>query len=500
MEEIAFNGSGKAIQGESMNGITLLKSGINYFFFKVFALISGLILIPILTRQFGAGEYGQISFIESIVSLVSLMACFGLPQSLIRFYPTYGVKENEKKGFFFSYILATVLIGLLFTVLYLGICMLPVAEDSEFGGLLLFSGILIIPTGLSGILLTVFRVEEHTKTHATLLAVEKIVFMLCIVLIFSFVSATGYSYFISRFLGTFAVIVMSVVYARPYMGYGRFNKQLISESVKYGAPLVLLSLGSFILNLGDRFIIKMLLGNSELGIYSVAYNLTTNIEALIVFPFNILVYPVYIKKWENEGKENTEDFLMKSIDIYLLISIPTIFGLYAVKDYLFQLFTTSEYYAGSSLILPLITGLLTYGLYFITVAGLFIKKKTKTISIIIIIAAGMNVIMNMILIPELGTLGAAIATLISYFFYFFVTLLLSKKYIKIKFNFRAMLVYLISSIIMLLVISNLYLSKHMILNLCLMMVLGIIIYSGLVLLLIKRHRDFVLLHLRNKGR
>jgi O-antigen/teichoic acid export membrane protein len=75
----------------------------------------------------------------------------------------------------------------------------------------------------------------------------------------------------------------------------------------------------------------------------------------------------------------------------------------------------SSKYAGAERIVPvLLAGLLIYATNVFVAAGLLIHKRTMTMAGLLVIAAVLNVGVNVVLLPRMGLMGGAIATLVSY--------------------------------------------------------------------------------------
>jgi O-antigen/teichoic acid export membrane protein len=78
-------------------------------------------------------------------------------------------------------------------------------------------------------------------------------------------------------------------------------------------------------------------------------------------------------------------------------------------------FLASEKYAGADRLIPVIlAGLLVYGANVFVAAGLLIHKRTVQMSGVLVIAAALNVGLNCLLLPRMGLMGGAVATLVSY--------------------------------------------------------------------------------------
>jgi O-antigen/teichoic acid export membrane protein len=155
-----------------------------------------------------------------------------------------------------------------------------------------------------------------------------------------------------------------------------------------------------ILIYGDRYILQFIKGSTEVGLYSAGYNLSAYCSQLLIVPLGLSIQPSYMKIWANEGRTQTKEFLNKSLKYFLMAVIPIIFGLFSIGKELL-VFLASEKYLRAYPILTIITaGILFYGSTNILGAGLYIKKKTFLISLMMLCAGIMNVILNFVLIPN----------------------------------------------------------------------------------------------------
>jgi len=103
-----------------------------------------------------------------------------------------------------------------------------------------------------------------------------------------------------------------------------------------------------------------------------------------------------------------------------------------------RLFTTPPYY-GAWAIIPVLAVASVCSKMYIFAPGLDIEKKTKRIALINIAAAVVNVVLNLFLIPHLGILGSALATLISSVILFFAYMHMSQKFYPIPYRWGVIL-------------------------------------------------------------
>lgn len=134
------------------------------------------------------------------------------------------------------------------------------------------------------------------------------------------------------------------------------------------------------------------------------------------------------------------------------------------------------------MITPLVClGALFMGMYGITNNILILDKNTKLLGKLWIVVAISNIVLNIILVPYLGIIGAGFATLLCYILAFVVTAVASKKLMKLPFNLKEMLKIIIASGIM---GSIIYLiNPNGILGIILAILVGVIVYFIVIFLL-----------------
>jgi O-antigen/teichoic acid export membrane protein len=207
----------------------------------------------------------------------------------------------------------------------------------------------------------------------------------------------------------------------------------------YGIPMMIgYELAGVILNVGDRYVIEALLGSGPLGLYSAAYNMCDYVRNIFILSIGQAVVPIYMRMWVEQGAASTRAFLGQSLRQYVLLTAPVAAGVSAVGSELLP-FLASDRYAGGVVVLPsVIAGMVFSGATAITGAGLFLHKRTLTIMTLVVTAAGLNVGLNLVLIPRVGILGAALATLIAYAFLLIVTTAFSQREVRVPLPWGAL--------------------------------------------------------------
>ena len=166
----------------------------------------------------------------------------------------------------------------------------------------------------------------------------------------------------------------------------------------------------------------------------------------------------------------------------MLLAIPSVLGLSLLSKSLLTLLTTTAIAQHGYLVTPFVAlSALLLGVYGITSQVLALEKRTKIIGALWMLAALINIVINIVFVPHYGIIAAAISTLIAYGFAFAVSLYYSVKYIKITFDIRFMLKSLVASILM----SSVIISIHpkTVIGIIITIALSAIVYMIILLLL-----------------
>jgi O-antigen/teichoic acid export membrane protein len=229
---------------------------------------------------------------------------------------------------------------------------------------------------------------------------------------------------------------------------------LVRVSIKFGLPLTGVFIMSLLLAVIDKFCIVQFLGPHDLGIYSLGYKISEmsiqNIFMVLLLP----AYPAIIKTFENEGKSAAGKSLKNYISIYFVFLVPVLMILWGMAKE-FCLVFLGDKYQGCYVILGLIAaGIFILGLSHYVVKVFLLIENSKKIFYFLLISVIINIILNIILIPNFGIKGAAYSTLISYFCYLSISYIVIKKEKKfpIEFPWLTLFKTIIAAGVMLIVI------------------------------------------------
>jgi len=417
------------------------------------SLLLGLITFPILTRVMSTEQYGIMGLVTTTMSLTVAFSKAGLSNGIIRFYQKFRDNEAQRTVFASTVFIRGLILSIITTGLYLSLFpflsrYLGINEKFVFCFMIMAAYLFIRPVNI--IILNMLRVNDKTIFMNLLGLAGKIISITLSLTLFIYIIHDLYGYFVGIIISEFIVSIFLFYwfFSNYKIKYNKVSKDLTACLIKFGAPLLFTELSYLLLSYADRYMLVAWHGESALGIYSVGYNLAMYISGLLTFSLAYSVIPVYVEVFEKYGRERTEEFLNKCMHYLIIAVLPICFGYYAIANDLF-IFLASEKYILAATFSPIIlVGTFIMGMNDVFNAGLYLKKKSVLILIIMLAAVAVNIILNLILLPKFGIMGAALATLVACLLSSVLTISLSFKYIAVRVRIWHIAYYLFLSILM----------------------------------------------------
>ena len=466
---------------------SMTKQSSHYFMAYALSMVASFISFPIYTRLFSVSDYGILNVISSTVFFVMAAAKLGIQNSIIRFYEE--VKSNAAdislRSFYSTLTFGPLAVVGIACLLY-GVSI--IAMRGHLGGsavtlYFLLSAVWVFFLCSNTILKNFLRAEQNTALFTGLSIVSKFLSLVVGVGLVYYVFKSLLGLFVSFIITeslTFAFLMWRL-YVKERIFIGGFSLAFFKKALSYGLPLVVSEMTSIILNSGGRYVILFYMSAAAVGMYSAGYDLAMSVMESLIFPLSFAITPIYMKIYSQKGKQETGVFLSHCLRYFLLIALPCIFGLNLLGREI-TIFIASHKYEQAYAIIPYVSwGVLIFGLSSIFNAGLFIEKKNGVITFWTVIAGTVNIALNFILIPRMGLVGSAIATLIVYVSLFAVLAFRSFEFLPFRIDFANIGRYLMSSVIMTVMISFIRFDKPLV-SLAVKFGAGIVAYAALVLM------------------
>lgn len=378
--------------------------------------MTGFISVPILTRLFLPAEYGVYALAAGAIDFLYTLAFSGLGAGVVRFYPAYRVRSALSTFYVTLGMSVGFTITLVSVVCLLGLANLQRYLEPSLSALLTLSIFVFVAQAPYAILMNLLRAQERSKLFTI---VELLTSYVSIGLGLLLVMQFGFRMdgLLWGALLAYAVVLPFLFFSTTRgvpMHIADFQRQDAVLMWQYAWPLLLGNLAMWGLRLSDRYLIGFFGSASDVGLYSVAYNLSSKSIDILVTLFLLSMGPIVMNTWETHGRNATEDLLTMITRTFVIVCLPAAAGLTILASPFAYLFTTEAYHDGFRIIGYVAFSGFAYGLSRIAGQGLLIGKETLRYAFCQIAAVLVNIGLNLVLVPRFGFVAAGITTLIGY--------------------------------------------------------------------------------------
>jgi O-antigen/teichoic acid export membrane protein len=255
-----------------------------------------------------------------------------------------------------------------------------------------------------------------------------------------------------------------------------FDKSLWKQMMIYGLPLLIAGLAGMTNETIDRILLKHLLpttvnASSELGLYGAFYKLSI-LMILFIQTFRFAAEPFFFAQ---EKEKNARKIYADVMKYFVIITSVIFLGVSMFYDFII-LFLGENYHdeRGFMVVSILLAANLFLGIYYNLSIWYKLSEKTKYGAYLSIFGAIITLCLNFILIPKIGFVGSAWATLICYFSMMVASYFLGKKHYKIPYPLKRIFFYL--GLVCVLYFTSIYFDSNIINSLYILIFISIAFY------------------------
>lgn len=411
---------------------------------NIFGTAIGFVTIPILTRLFTPEDYGVMSVLGAFTSMVSMFIIMGFTTAQSYFFFQTEEQSDRKITLSTSLIyrisVAILLCGIAF-MFASPICKVLFNDQSYIPYLKIV--LATIPISVLVVLFSnILRMNFEKWRYLGMNLGRRLVGVgLILLFIISFKMGLK-GFFLSGLVSSAIFFLLGFLLVKDLIGTN-FSMTRFKEMFFYALPLLPGSLSMWVLHFSDRYFLVNFTSKEAVGLYSIGYKLST-IIFLVTRAFRIAWAPFGFQvSKDKDVKEFYADVLFYYVT-FLSITCVTL-GLFARE--VLMILTPSDYHAGSKVVGWLALGELFYGILPIMGMGILLTKNTRVNSYAFGTAAVLNIILNYFLITNFGYMGAAIATVISFFVADIIIYLYAQHYYPLPYKIKKILIIIGLSVV-----------------------------------------------------
>jgi O-antigen/teichoic acid export membrane protein len=388
------------------------------------------LLVPLYTRVFSPEQYGVVTEMYAYVSFLIIILTYGMETAFFRFSQSHNDKEKVYSTSLISILSTSALFILLLSLLAKPAASL-IGYENNSDYILWFAWIIGLDA-ISSIPFAKLREQKKAKTFAAYRLLNifvNIFFNLFFIVylpkaysdsnnslhqlalnIYNPEMGEGYVFISNLIASTFTLILLlpSVIRIK-----WTFDALLWKQMIRYALPLLIAGLAGMTNETMDRILIKYLLPSDismvQLGIYGACYKVSI-LMTIFTQAFRFAAEPFFFAQEKESGSGKLYADVMK---YFTIVGMVIFLGIMLFID-IVQQFVGEQYRVGIGVVPILLLANVFFGMFFNLSIWYKLSGQTKYGAALSIFGAALTIFLNIILIPKMGYMGAAWATLICY--------------------------------------------------------------------------------------
>jgi len=405
----------------------------------------GLLLLPLFTRELTPEDYGVVALVLLVGIAMSGLLTLGTGNSMGLLY--FREQDGAKRPtIIWTNILLMTGNGLLLYVLIFllapGLSGLMFQTD-RYADLIRLALLGSVLTSIADPWLAYLRMEEKAKRYVIITLVSSaltIAFSVCFVLVLH-AGVAGLILAGTLAQGLMLIVIWAAVGRKLRFG---IDRRLFGPLIRIGFPSIFGLFAFLLIDYADRQMIERMLDLTQLGIYSIGYSFGI-VMSLAMGAFAVAWTPFFMSYAQK--REEAQQVFARVLTYYVIgFSCLTVLFFFVAKPVV--LIMTAPVFHEAYLVIGLVAaGHAFKGCYLIILPGIYFAEKLYRQSMVEWIAAFINIVLNLWLIPIYGIVGAAIATFVSYSSLPVLAWLVSRHYLAVDYQWKRLATALIMTAI-----------------------------------------------------
>ncbi len=398
----------------------LATTGAAYTAASILSKFIAVALLPLYTRYLTKADYGAAEVMFAAVVSASIVVRLGLIEAILRFYykdsedPALVVKSTFAGLFWFATIGALVLLP--FATPISEALLNPEALDSS-EALLKDQATELVRISIGGLwvltmfefMLTLFRLEERARAFfvTTILNVLVTIGLTVVLVVDAGEGARGL--LVGSYASGAAFVLGLIVWQWRRLSL-RFDRELLRRLLRFGLPTMPAEASLYLLNFVDRIIIVRYVGLAEAGLYSLAVKFAQGVNVL-VRGFQLAWPPLAYSIRDDEEARGAYAVV---VTLFVAGCAFVVTGMWLFSRWIVRALAAPKFFDSYEAIGLITTAVTLYALYMVMVVILGRTGRTEFNFPAAISALLVNVVLNLLLVPPLGIVGAGLALVASY--------------------------------------------------------------------------------------
>ena len=372
-----------------------------------------LVSVPVLTRALGPGEFGIYAVCLSVHAFLLPLAADPTSNALRRLHGRAVERADPDR-------LTRAGLGLalaLSSAVALAAAVMVLALTSVFS-LDQWRGPLLATAAVTGLftlfqyLLTTLYVRERVAATSTAQIVHSVMKVIALISgALAVHSATGS---LAAYAVALVVLVLWISRRAPWSRAPRIDRPSWRQMLRFGTPLIAVSLSWALLAGFDRLTLTLFFGEAAAGQYAVAYIVSEGSISLLAQALRYATYPTLVRFWEQDAPAEMRATLEATVDVFLILAMTVVALLAVAGSAVAEVFGGGEYRVPALVPMLVGGGLIIYELAYFESTAYQLRLDTAALARRYVIAACACLPITVGAVALDGLRGAALATLLCY--------------------------------------------------------------------------------------
>jgi len=401
------------------------------------------LMLPLFTEFLSKSDYGVIGMVVTVTTFLDVFVTLGFDVAFTRFY--FDDKDPKNRGkvithvFFVDFFYPAILLGAL-------ISFMPQISALIMGGpgytLYFDIGVAtLFFTNLSDLPFTLLRLEHRPWTF-TSFTLARVIIQVPMAVVFLAVFHLGPEGYLGANLIT--AIILNLAALPIYVPKLRWlwDWELMKSMLAFAIPAMFTAVSFFFLKLSDRFFLLHFQGKAVVGLYTVANSLSQPLY-IVGMAFR-MAWPQWHYAKLNDP-ELHKRMVSRSSTYFMAFNavLLVLVGMYLPT--VIHVLLDEDFWSIGPTTFVLTLSVALYNLYFIFWIGCNVAKKNRMVPLITLVASGVNVALNFVLVPTYGMWAAAWTTVVGFGILAVLVYFVSNKWYPIPYEWRRLITLSVAS-------------------------------------------------------
>ena len=471
-----------------MSGLKrFFKDTIIYGIAAVLPRVINFLLVRVHTDALPASDYAENTNFYIWIALFTVLLTFGMETSFFRFY-----KSEEKKdaliatSFISVFVAAILFVAIAFSFSGFFTNMFDFSQNPMqfklFIGILAIDAVSVVPFAYLRASNRPIKYTAIKMMNVGIIVVINLLFLKFIpelkasgknipeFLNTAFESTNIVNFiFIANLIGSAASLILLLPFLRKFKWH--FNGVLFKKMLNYSWPIAVAGIAYVINENLDKYLIGQMMDKTAMGIYSACYKLAIFMN-LYIMAFRLGAEPFFFNHSDHKDARET---YARILNYFIIVGALVFVGIVVFLDVIKQLFINQQYWDAIVIVPIVLLANLFLGIYHNLSVWYKLTDKTRYGMLFSIIGAIITVIINVALIPVIGYIASAWATLLAYGSMMVLSYFIGDKHYPVPYNLKKSGSYLLVSIVLSFV-SFTYFRENYLVSVSLILLFGMLIF------------------------